>query len=83
MHHEMIHEYCYLLGIDDCDHNSQYHNARFMIAAENHGLKCGYDKEFGFQQTTIPNDLLYRILDAVLGENEVTSDSITALYVSR
>lgn len=70
MHHEMIHEYCYLLGVGDCDHASQYHNVQFMLAAESHGLKCDYDEEFGFQHTAIQDDLLYRILDVVLEEND-------------
>lgn len=81
IHHEMVHEYCYLLGINNCDYVSQYHNTQFMLAAESHGLRCDYDEEYGFQQTFIHSDLLYRILDIVLGTCDVTEqirDSTTA-----
>lgn len=65
MHHEMIHEYCYLFGLDECDRYSQYHNEQFMSVAEDHGLICDYDGEYGFQQTTIQDDLLHRILNTI------------------
>ena len=64
--HEMIHEYCYLNGIDNCNHETQYHNSYFMEAAENHGLLCWkYDDQYGFNRTIIPNDLFKRIVQRV------------------
>ncbi len=64
--HEMIHEYCYLSGINDCNPETQYHNLYFMEAAENHGLLCWkYDEQYGFNHTIIPNDLFKRIVQRV------------------
>lgn len=64
--HEMIHEYCYLNGIDNCNHETQYHNSYFMEAAENHGLLCWiYDDQYGFNRTIIPNDLFKRIVQRI------------------
>ena len=47
--HEMIHEYCYLNGIQDCDCNTQYHYAAFRDVAQKHGLVCRIeDEEYGY-----------------------------------
>ena len=55
--HEMVHEYCYLHGITDVNHATQYHNSQFMLAAEEHGLVCdSYSDEFGFHKTLIKSD---------------------------
>lgn len=64
--HEMIHEWCYLNGIDDCNTKTQYHNSYFMEAAENHELLCWtYDEKYGFNHTIIPNDLFNRIINCI------------------
>ena len=65
--HEMIHEYCYLNGIQDCDCNTQYHYAAFRDVAQKHGLVCRIeDEEYGYCDGIIEDaDLLCRILDKI------------------
>lgn len=66
--HEMIHEYCYLYGIENVT-GEQYHNYNFAEVAENHGLIClGWDKRFGFNRTIIPPDLFNRIIARIPSE---------------
>ena len=79
--HEMIHEYCYLYGIFDCNHETQYHNSYFMEAAENHGLVCWtYDEKYGFNRTIIPDDLFNRIINRIPLEIwEVMKNNITEI----
>lgn len=69
--HEMVHEYCYLHGIADVNHATQYHNSQFMLAAEEHGLVCdSYSDEFGFHKTLIKSDsagdIIWKMPDGVL-----------------
>ncbi len=73
--HEMIHEHCYLLGISDCTPNTQYHNARFMLEAESHGLTCNYDAEYGFNRTSVQPEAFNSIFDAI--PDEVLTEVLT------
>lgn len=40
MVHELVHCWCHLNGIQDCNPNSDYHNENFRDAARTHGLEC-------------------------------------------
>ena len=83
--HEMIHECCYLNGIDDCNTETQYHNSYFMETAESYGLLCwAYDENYGFNRTIIPDDLFNRIINCIpkeiwglMRENIVVLNKIT------
>lgn len=65
--HEMIHEYCYLNGIQDICFDTQYHYTAFKDAAEKYGLICRIkDEEYGYNSGEIEDaDLLCRILDKI------------------
>lgn len=66
--HEMIHEYCFLNGIQDID-GEQHHNANFKETVEKFGMICWEkDKEYGFNHTIIPDNLLKKILDKIPSE---------------
>lgn len=49
--HEMVHYFNYLNGIQDCSRNNSYHNKRFKVAAEEHGLVVSYSKGYGWAHT--------------------------------
>lgn len=68
MFHEMIHEYCYMQGIDDCDPKTQYHNFAFLQAAEKHGMHCiEYSTEYGFAKVST-SDELFKLIVAHIPE---------------
>lgn len=50
--HEMVHLFNKMNGIDDCSRGGSYHNKKFKIAAESHGLVCERSKTYGFNNTT-------------------------------
>lgn len=79
--HEMVHEYCYMMGIDDCNHTTQYHNSQFLIVAESHGLTCDYDKECGFNQTSVQSKVFFNIIDQIPEDvMKQVCDNIVAFY---
>lgn len=69
--HELIHYYCYLHDIEDCNQkevngtvNYYYHNSHFKQEAENHGATCSYlDKKNGYSDTNLPDKILWEIFD--------------------
>lgn len=65
--HEMVHYFNYVNGIQDCSRGNTYHNKRFKVAAETHGLSVKHDIKYGWAITS-PNDLL---LSFIL-ENDLT-----------
>lgn len=69
MLHEMIHEYCYIHGINNCNIQTQYHNYSFCEAAEAHGLNCSFDNQYGFIDTFISDEAFVRIVNRVVEDN--------------
>lgn len=65
--HEMVHYYNYENGIQDCSRGNTYHNKKFKVAAEAHGLVVEHSPKYGWSHTS-PSDAL---LDFIL-ENELT-----------
>ena len=69
--HELIHYYCYLHDIEDCNReevngtvNYYYHNSHFKQEAENHGATCSYlDKKNGYSDANLPDKILWEIFD--------------------
>ena len=62
--HELIHYYCYLHNIKDC--NADYHNLQFKETAEKHGAVCEYlGSDVGYMYTHWPNKLLDEILKEI------------------
>lgn len=51
--HEMIHLHCSLNDIKDTSNNHVYHNKRFKIEAENHGLIIEFAPTIGWSVTTL------------------------------
>lgn len=49
--HEMVHLYNKMHDVNDCSRGGKYHNKKFQMAAESHGLKCEKDSRYGFSQT--------------------------------
>lgn len=63
--HEMIHYFCYLHNINDCDGEEfNYHNLKFKEAAEAHGAICNYtDEIMGHCDARLPDKTLWAIFD--------------------
>lgn len=56
--HDMIHQYCYIHNIKDLSRGGQYHNKKFRIIAEQHGLIVGYNKKNGWEMTSASQELI-------------------------
>lgn len=65
--HEMVHYFNYVNGIQDCSRGNTYHNKRFKVAAETHGLYVEHDVKYGWAITSSNDALLSFIL-----ENDLT-----------
>lgn len=69
--HELIHYYCYLHNIRDCDWKEingtidiSYHNLQFKKVAEAHAATCNYsNEESGYNDTNLPDKILWEIFD--------------------
>lgn len=49
--HEMVHLYDEMQGVKDCSRAGKYHNKKFQMAAEAHGLICEKSQKYGFSIT--------------------------------
>jgi len=56
--HEMVHLKNLQDGIQDCSRSSQYHNKRFKLCAEQHGLNVTKTLKYGFADTSLKNETL-------------------------
>lgn len=56
MLHEMAHLYNLTKGIKDVSNNGYYHNKKFKVTAESHGLSIGHDNTYGWTVTTLTAD---------------------------
>lgn len=65
LHHEMIHYYCWINDITDCD--GEYHNKNYKAAAEKHGCTtCKYtDEKNGYNDTVFSTKDILEIFDAI------------------
>ena len=58
----MLHEICHLSnlqkGIQDCSRSSQYHNKKFKLTAEKHGLIVDKHPSYGFAYTSLKPETL-------------------------
>ena len=69
--HELIHYYCYLHNIRDCDWKEingttdiSYHNLQFKKVAEAHAATCNYsNEESGYNDANLPDKILWEIFD--------------------
>lgn len=53
--HEMVHLHCLVNGIKDTSRGGTYHNKRFKVTAEIHGLNIERDDEIGWSLTQVNN----------------------------
>lgn len=51
--HEMVHLKCSQDGIQDCSNGGRYHNKKFKLYAEKHGLNVTKTEKYGFADTTL------------------------------
>lgn len=54
--HEMVHLYCSLNDIKDTSNNHVYHNKRYKLEAENHGLTVEYAQTIGWSNTSLKEE---------------------------
>ena len=71
--HEMVHMYNdMILNVQDCSRGGTYHNMRFAIEAEKHGLIVEKSDKYGYAHTSCAEDLLdWIILHNELREIEI------------
>ena len=82
MLHEMVHLYCFENGIKDTSRGNTYHNQRFKLAAESHGLITEHHPKYGWTITHPSDELLDYILecdltDILLNRNEYYGVAVT------
>lgn len=56
--HEMVHQYCFMHGIQDTSRGGTYHNKRFKKEAEDRGLIISHDRRYGWSCTTPSEELV-------------------------
>ena len=66
--HEMVHYYNYVNGVQDCSRSGTYHNKRFKVSAESHGLDVSYNPQYGWTTTTANDQLIEFILEHDLSD---------------
>ena len=86
--HEMVHFYCYVHHIKDTSRNGTYHNWRFKIIAETHGLLTEHHPKYGWTITAPADNLLDFILetgltDILITRNEHSVQNLTKKSSSR
>ena len=64
--HEMVHLYCYENNIKDTSRGFTYHNKRFKVTAESHGLIVDHHEKYGWSITHPSDALLDFILETGL-----------------
>lgn len=80
--HEMVHYFNYENGIQDCSRGNTYHNKKFKVAAEAHGLNVEHSDKYGWSHTAPGDALLDFILengltDILINRNEYGDFQIT------
>ena len=73
--HEMVHEYCFINGIQDTSRQGAYHNKRFRDEAVKRGIMIDYDPRIGWSLTSPTEELIeflieYGFEDIRIGRNE-------------
>ena len=64
--HEMVHQYCYVNDIDECDPETQWHNESFRDEAEAHGLRTAFFEDWnGWQQTEFADETVAELYAAL------------------
>jgi hypothetical protein len=66
--HEMCHFYAAQKGIQDCSRSSQYHNKKFKMCAEQHGLLVEKHPSRGYATTSLKSETLEYIKSLDLTE---------------
>lgn len=61
--HEMVHYYNFINGVQDCSRGGTYHNRRFKVSAEEHGLVIGHHDRYGWTVTSPSDRLLEFVMD--------------------
>ena len=51
--HEMVHLKCSQDGIQDCSNGGRYHNKKFKLCAEKHGLNVTKTEKYGYADTAL------------------------------
>lgn len=54
--HEMVHLYNLQLGINDCSRSGTYHNKKYKVSAEEHGLIVEKTDKYGWNKTSLNED---------------------------
>ena len=82
--HEMVHYFNYENGVQDCSRGNTYHNKRFKVAAEAHGLTVTHSDKYGWSHTAPSEALLDFILengltDILINRNEYGGFQVTGI----
>ena len=81
--HEMVHLYCYESGIKDTSRGFTYHNKRFKVAAESHGLIVAHHEKYGWSITSPSDALLDFVLETGTHSSGGTGPALTKKSSSR
>ena len=80
--HEMCHLYCYENGIKDTSRNYTYHNKRFKVTAESHGLMVEHHEKYGWSITSPGDTLLDFVLESGLTDILIFRNEYSGFAIS-
>ena len=80
--HEMVHLYCYENGIKDTSRGFTYHNKRFKVAAESHGLIVAHHEKYGWSITSPSDALLDFVLETGLTDILIFRNEYNGISIS-
>lgn len=80
--HEMVHLYCYENGIKDTSRGYTYHNKRFKVAAESHGLIVAHHEKYGWSITSPSDALLDFVLETGLTDILIFRNEYNGISIS-
>ena len=80
--HEMVHLYCYENGIKDTSRGYTYHNNRFKVAAESHGLIVAHHEKYGWSITSPSDALLDFVLETGLTDILIFRNEYNGISIS-
>ena len=79
--HEMTHYYCFIHQIKDTSRGGTYHNKRFKVCAEKHGLVIEHHPKYGWTITNPSDELIDFILESGLTDILITRNEYPGICV--
>ena len=80
--HEMVHYFNYENGVQDCSRGNTYHNKRFKVAAESHGLIVAHHEKYGWSITSPSDALLDFVLETGLTDILIFRNEYNGISIS-